>query len=358
MEHKLCRENLSAYFDGELPPQERAAVDAHLAGCPECSAVLAQLGAVSGLVKKHGLEPVPLSLKGQVLAGPKKASYPWLKPVLALSTAAAGVLIVLNITKVPEQPSLSLGFGARASEGFGSAMSAASGETSQALPPREPAAAAVPDAGYAADGGQAEAAPAARVSANAAKYSATAAVRGSYAQAKFAARSPGAGGGGAGLSSLSGDGQPADNEAPPLDAAQKRCFCVKLSKPGVMPPYFIGRMDSQECKGRKADFLQGRTVYDLGLLNCDDLAACLEAPQEEKAAREAALKKVNDVTLELQACCRGSMENCGKACVTEFEPLLGKARADSAALEQQALRRQDACIAGAAPVKPPAGASD
>jgi len=359
MEHNLCRENLSAYLDGELPSAERAELEAHLAGCPECSAVLGQLRDVSKLVKTHGLEPVPPSLKGEVLAGPRP-SYPWLKPVLALSTAAAGVLIVMNITKVQEQASFTASFGARASAPAGLEASPEVPTATQA--PEEPAATAEPTAGYAAYRANTAPAPAARVSADAGKYSSVAAVRGAYGQAKFAAKSAGTlsagAGGGAGPSSLSAGAQPADNEAAPLDAAQKRCFCVKLSKPGVMPPYFLGKMDSQECKGRKADFLQGRDIYEAGLLNCDDLTACLAGPQGEREAREAALKKVADVTRELQACCRGSMENCDKACVTKFEPLLAKAKADSARLEQETLRRQDACIAGSAPVKTPSGASN
>lgn len=39
------RERLSAYIDRELPPGERAAVEAHLAACPECAALLAELAA-------------------------------------------------------------------------------------------------------------------------------------------------------------------------------------------------------------------------------------------------------------------------------------------------------------------------
>lgn len=145
-----------------------------------------------------------------------------------------------------------------------------------------------------------------------------------------------------------------------LDAAQRRCFCLQFGEPGAMVPYFLGRMDWQECKGRQPDFVQGRNVWDLGLLDCKDLMACLEAPAEEKAVREAAMKKVQDVTAELLACCKKGKSDCDKACVTRLEPKLNKAKARTAKLEQKALRRQDACIAGTAPakpVKPPAGSS-
>lgn len=138
--------------------------------------------------------------------------------------------------------------------------------------------------------------------------------------------------------------------AEPVDAAQRRCFCVKLSAPGAIPPYFLARMDWQECKGRKLDFLEGRTVYDMGLLNCDDLMACLEPSPKEKKLREAALKKVDEVTRALLACCTKDGD-CDKACVSRLEPELNKAKAESARLELKALRRQDACIARKPPVR-------
>lgn len=174
MEHNICRENLSAYYDGELPPQERAALEAHLAGCPECRAELAQLGAVSKMVKTHGLEPVPTALKEAVLGAPRPAPRPWLKPVLALSTAAAGVLVVMNLTKTPDEVlSPDLGFSARQQSPM--AMSAPESEADKAYPaPAAPSReGATASSGLFEAGGQAV-------------IPAVAAVRGSYSQAKFA----------------------------------------------------------------------------------------------------------------------------------------------------------------------------
>lgn len=144
----------------------------------------------------------------------------------------------------------------------------------------------------------------------------------------------------------------------PLDAAQRRCFCVKFSPHGDMVPYFLMRMDWQECRTRELNFAEGRTVYDLGLLECGDLLACLSSPKKEEAAREAALKKVADVTRELLACCRKDKEDCDKACVSRLEPVLNAAKARSAKLERKALRRQDACIAKKPAVKPPPAPED
>lgn len=184
MEHKLCSENLSAYLDGELPPGERSGVEAHLAGCAECRAELEQLKGVSGLLKKHVMEPVPLSLRKQVLE--PRPARPWLKPVLALSTAAAGVLVVMNVFKTPENPAMSdMGFGSRS--GMETAMPAARPLGFGSAAPAEDA-----EPGKPAAGGDGSAAGSSLNLIAAAKEEkaaapAAAAVRGSLAQAKYAA---------------------------------------------------------------------------------------------------------------------------------------------------------------------------
>lgn len=144
----------------------------------------------------------------------------------------------------------------------------------------------------------------------------------------------------------------------PLDGAQRRCFCVKFSPPGDPVPYFLMRMDWQECRNRELSFAEGRTIYDMGLLNCEDLLACLSAPKKEESLREAALKEVDAVTKELLGCCGKDREDCDKACVARLEPRLNKAKARSAGLEKKALRRQDACIAGKPKARPPAAPED
>lgn len=184
MEHKLCRDNLSAYLDGELPAEERGGVEAHLAGCAECRAELEQLKGVSGLLKKHVMEPVPLPLRK--LALEPRPARPWLKPALALSAAAAGALVVLNLSRTPETPRLyDAGFGARS--GMETALPAASPLAFGRAAPAEDA-----DTGKNAAGGAGAAAGSSLNLINAAKEEkaaapAAAAVRGSLSQAKYAA---------------------------------------------------------------------------------------------------------------------------------------------------------------------------
>src|SRR5690242_14878725 len=42
------RVRLDAYHDGELPPAERSAVEAHVGDCPSCAAELTAIRGVSG----------------------------------------------------------------------------------------------------------------------------------------------------------------------------------------------------------------------------------------------------------------------------------------------------------------------
>ena len=48
-----------AYHDGELPQAERAAVEAHLRGCPDCAALLSDLQQMSHLVAAAPLAEMP-----------------------------------------------------------------------------------------------------------------------------------------------------------------------------------------------------------------------------------------------------------------------------------------------------------
>jgi anti-sigma factor RsiW len=41
--HEEWTERLSDYLDGELPPDERRALEAHLSGCIHCAEMLAEL---------------------------------------------------------------------------------------------------------------------------------------------------------------------------------------------------------------------------------------------------------------------------------------------------------------------------
>jgi len=97
------RERLSAYLDGELPPVERAEVTAHLAACPDCAAVLADLAAVdAGAARLPAEAPegyfdrFPARVVARLEVAPKGRGRPWRPPVWTWAAAAALLLAVVT----------------------------------------------------------------------------------------------------------------------------------------------------------------------------------------------------------------------------------------------------------------------
>lgn len=66
---------LTAYLDGELDPQSRAALEAHLATCPDCAARLDRERRLQALLRQH-LTPVtaPLDVRHRVTTSIRKAA--------------------------------------------------------------------------------------------------------------------------------------------------------------------------------------------------------------------------------------------------------------------------------------------
>lgn len=106
-----CRDQLSAYREGELADPLRKELDAHLAGCAECRAQLAGLEQMIRQMKGLPPVPVPADFRSRVWQKIEKESgfqrlrrailEPWyLKlPVEALATAVV-VLIVAQVVRV------------------------------------------------------------------------------------------------------------------------------------------------------------------------------------------------------------------------------------------------------------------
>ncbi|HTK90686.1 MAG TPA: zf-HC2 domain-containing protein [Verrucomicrobiae bacterium] len=95
------REQHSALLDGELPAVARARVEAHLAGCAECSAELARLTRMLGMLHTLPAERAPVGFVDRVLAAARPTPWyvrawragtqPWR---LKLPLEAAAVVIV------------------------------------------------------------------------------------------------------------------------------------------------------------------------------------------------------------------------------------------------------------------------
>jgi hypothetical protein len=96
------RERLSAYLDGELVPGERAAVEAHLQACPECTAFLAELAAVDDAASALPaeapagyFETFPARVRARLQ--PRRAAFP-VRRVPVWTWAAAAALLLAVIT--------------------------------------------------------------------------------------------------------------------------------------------------------------------------------------------------------------------------------------------------------------------
>lgn len=95
---------LAAYVDGALAPEERAAVDAHLAGCPRCREEVDLARRAVEALASLADEPVPLGVTAPVLAEARRraeARRPRWLPALAAAAvlALAGALVVPQLLR-------------------------------------------------------------------------------------------------------------------------------------------------------------------------------------------------------------------------------------------------------------------
>ena len=110
------RERLSAWLDGELPPAERAEVEAHLAACEECAALLANLEAVDDLARELPAEaptgyfetfPERVRARVETATGGRPGAR-WRPPVWTWAAAAVLLLAVvtpLTLDRLDRDPS-------------------------------------------------------------------------------------------------------------------------------------------------------------------------------------------------------------------------------------------------------------
>ena len=97
-------EQLGAYYDGELPVEQRAVVEAHLAECAQCRKVVADLAALSELIGSANTAEMPAGAIGRLNQTWSRASDRGVLRIASwLTTAAAAVLIgaILNLQGGP-----------------------------------------------------------------------------------------------------------------------------------------------------------------------------------------------------------------------------------------------------------------
>jgi anti-sigma factor RsiW len=98
MRCRPVRERMSEYLDGELPPRERVAIEAHLEGCAECRAEAEALRqAEDGLKTLAAVEPAPdLS---EDLRRRIAIPLPW-RPRWGVAAAVVGAAVVVTAVAV------------------------------------------------------------------------------------------------------------------------------------------------------------------------------------------------------------------------------------------------------------------
>jgi anti-sigma factor RsiW len=99
--HEEWTDKLSDYLDGELPDDERRAVESHLSGCAHCAAVLADLQHV--VAKAQGLDPRPPQADlwagiAERISDPRAAGANGPGAVMRFPQAAAGATRRISFT--------------------------------------------------------------------------------------------------------------------------------------------------------------------------------------------------------------------------------------------------------------------
>jgi hypothetical protein len=133
-QHKPDTRALGAYADGSASPAERAAFEAHVAGCAGCSARLAELQFVRASLASLPDAPAPRSfrLRESDVAAPARVPAPlpgWMRAMPALSAAAVVVFAVVLGTDLATRSSDG------DASGSGLAMSATRNESADSAAP-------------------------------------------------------------------------------------------------------------------------------------------------------------------------------------------------------------------------------
>jgi anti-sigma factor RsiW len=105
-------EQIHAYYDGELAPNDRAAVETHLAECGDCRELLADLRSVSQLVASAPMvEITPVAMKRMQQAWWAAQDRGVLRIASWLSAVAAAVIFAAVIFSPSQRPDTTPGAG-------------------------------------------------------------------------------------------------------------------------------------------------------------------------------------------------------------------------------------------------------
>ena len=140
-DHHLKFEELTAWLDGELAPQEAERVQAHVAACAACQRLHDDLREVSRRLAAWSVPKAPESLRAPGGRPPSWTSTRWL-PVAACLVLTAGVLLVWLADRRESRPPMEITLGEAEGIARSGALQSASAEDVAAATPTAAAPAA------------------------------------------------------------------------------------------------------------------------------------------------------------------------------------------------------------------------
>jgi hypothetical protein len=99
MDHEKLRERLSAYLEADLDARERARIEEHLSGCPDCRREYRELRHTVDLLRRLPAPDPPPDLADRVIA-----ETPWSTPVAAVAFGLGALAILRGVDVSLEIP--------------------------------------------------------------------------------------------------------------------------------------------------------------------------------------------------------------------------------------------------------------
>jgi len=108
MTHEEIKSALSAYFDGQLGPEQAVEIATHAASCAECRAELDELKALSEGTKENLRVRAPAGLADRVLAraGAGKERRSLLSELVIIAVATTAIAFLVGVVTKKYMPTM------------------------------------------------------------------------------------------------------------------------------------------------------------------------------------------------------------------------------------------------------------
>src|SRR5689334_1074221 len=97
-----------AYHDGELPTEQRAALESHLSSCPECSELLTELRGLSRMLSAAALADVPADVMQRLRDARYVMPENGVLKIAGWLTAAAAAVLLAALLYFPRESNESM----------------------------------------------------------------------------------------------------------------------------------------------------------------------------------------------------------------------------------------------------------